>query len=67
MIICTIALREFRKDKKEVGMGDKTIPDIIEDVKSEMCDNYCKFPQEYKDQEQMWDKKCAECPLNKLG
>ena len=45
---------------------DKTIPQILEEVAEDMCDNYCKYPGEYKDSDDMWNEVCDKCPLNKL-
>ena len=36
----------------------KTVTDILEEVKQEMCDGYCKHPTD--------DSPCTECPLTKL-
>lgn len=36
-----------------------------EDVVSDMCDHYCKFPGEVKD-EDLLNEICEGCPLNKL-
>lgn len=44
----------------------QTIPQIIEEVKTEMCDNYCKYPNEIKDDEELYDI-CEKCPLGRLG
>lgn len=48
----------------------KTVADILCEVIQDMCDKYCKFPQEYEntgaDDERMYDEKCSNCPLNKL-
>lgn len=49
---------------------EKTIPQILEEVASEICDHYCKYPD-------IWDEEkegvtlidsgiCENCPLNKL-
>ena len=44
----------------------QTIPQIIEEVKMEMCDNYCKMTNEIKDDEKLYDI-CEKCPLGRLG
>lgn len=36
-----------------------------EEVVSDMCDHYCKFPGEVKD-EDLLNEICEGCPLNKL-
>ena len=38
----------------------------LEKIKSEICDHYCKYPGEYKDQDEMIDTVCVNCPLLKL-
>lgn len=43
----------------------QTIPQIIEEVKTEMCDHYCKYPNEIKDDEELCDI-CGKCPLGRL-
>lgn len=30
-------------------MSTQTVSDIIEEVKAEICDGYCKYPAIYKD------------------
>lgn len=49
-----------KEDKKQ------TIPEIIEEVKIDICDNYCKYPNEIKDDEELNDI-CEKCPLGRLG
>ena len=44
----------------------QTITEIVEEVKCEMCDNYCKYPNEIKDDEELYDI-CEKCPLGRLG
>lgn len=46
---------------------------ILENVKAQICDHYCKYPGEYKnsddgnvDFEQMLTDVCESCPLNVL-
>lgn len=47
---------------------------ILEEVKEDLCDNYCKYPGEYyllyEDSEVahecMLQDVCADCPLNRL-
>ena len=38
---------------------------MTEDVTAKMCDHYCRFPREVKDEDLMAEI-CDECPLNKL-
>ncbi|MGN0417032.1 hypothetical protein [Anaerostipes faecalis] len=44
---------------------NKTVTDILEEVKQQICDDYCKYPTLIDDIEEL-DTKCTECPLNKL-
>ena len=37
-------------------------PEEIEDIKSQICDEYCRYPYDYEDIREF----CANCPLNKL-
>ena len=40
---------------------------IIEKVKEEMCDGYCKYPEMIEEDEDEIADVCANCPLNRLG
>lgn len=49
----------------------KTVADILGEVIQDMCDKYCKYPEEYvqkygADDERMYGEVCDKCPLNKL-
>lgn len=50
----------------------ESIEDIIEEVKIQICDNFCKWPgapiPEGKDENWLWDddSPCNDCPLNRL-
>lgn len=58
---------------QEVGMN-KLNDDQIESIKCEICDHYCKFPEEYLEKyddsneanEAVMSEVCIKCPLNKL-
>lgn len=49
---------------------EKTVAEIIEDVKTEICMNYCKYPvtwDEEKEGCQLFESDiCKNCPLNRL-
>ena len=47
-------------------MENKTIPEIIEEIKEQICDKYCKYPGEYKDPDELIEKECENCPLCRL-
>ena len=46
----------------------KTVTDILEEVKQEMCDRYCKYPTLVNDREELFaeDGPCMKCPLTRL-
>lgn len=36
--------KKLTEDTKEEHEKSKTITDILEEIKQEMCDEYCKYP-----------------------
>ena len=44
---------------------EKSITQILDDVKSEICDKYCKYPYEIEDEADL-DEICKNCPLERL-
>ena len=46
----------------------KTIADILNDVSSDICEHYCKYPNIYQkeDEEDKLYEYCDKCPLNRL-
>nr|DAY93733.1 MAG TPA: hypothetical protein [Caudoviricetes sp.] len=53
---------------KEDHERTKTVSDILEEVKQEMCDYYCKYPTQVGSREDLFadDSPCMTCPLNKI-
>lgn len=45
---------------------EKTVSEIIEEVRSEICDNYCKYMDSVVSDEEVILKHCDDCPLNRL-
>lgn len=49
----------------------KSIPQILEDIVNEMCDKYCKWPEQWDEEAQGCELSesdvCANCPLNRLA
>lgn len=50
---------------------EKLITAILEEVKTEVCDKYCRFPREYDPEEHddvdLFDSDiCKNCPLTRL-
>lgn len=53
-------------------MVDISAIKIIQEVIDEMCDKYCKYPNEWDPEEhdgqELFDSEiCQNCPLNRLG
>lgn len=40
----------------------------VQQIKAEICDHYCKFPDQYDDGDQflVQEIECVNCPLNEL-
>lgn len=48
----------------------ETLDDIIEEVKQDMCDHYCKWPNLWVEEIEgttLEDGKCVNCPLGRLS
>lgn len=45
-----------------------SVTEIIEEVKEQICDDYCRYPREREwDEEDLCENEvCAACPLNRL-
>lgn len=43
----------------------ESIGELVEAVKCSMCNEYCKWPIEISEEEELY-KKCESCPLNLL-
>jgi hypothetical protein len=51
----------------------KSVTEIFEEIKTEICDHYCKYPDIYDTREdsdeeygKMIKEVCNSCPLNRL-
>lgn len=53
---------------KEDHERTKTVSDILEEVKQEICDDYCKYPIQVDSKEDLFadDSPCMTCPLSRL-
>lgn len=51
---------------KEDREKSKTVTDILEEVKQEMCDDYCVYTKMIPNFNQECKDICDRCPLNKL-
>lgn len=58
----------FDRGRRQQAKEDEpeTVSDIIESVKVEICDKYCKKPDEIKDEADLIEV-CEKCPLGRLG
>lgn len=45
---------------------DECLDQAIESAVSEICDNRCKYPAMYDDQDRLESERCAHCALVKL-
>ena len=48
-------------------MDDKksTVTQMLNDIMTKICDEYCKYPYEVSKQEEL-DKVCENCPLGRI-
>ena len=51
-------------------MEEKTIANQLEDIAGEICNNYCKYPDQWDEDKEGMDisesEYCQKCPLNML-
>ena len=48
---------------------NKTIPQLLESIAEDICNNYCRYPLEWDEEKngELADSEvCANCPLNRL-
>lgn len=44
-----------------------TVADLLYEVECEFCNNYCKVPDNYPEEQDIPYKECDECPLHLIG
>ena len=44
-----------------------TVSDILDEIVEKMCNEYCRFPYEITDEDQLYKEKCENCPLTRLS
>lgn len=49
-----------------VESTQKSVTELIDEAVSEICFNYCKWPDKIENQADLLDKYCKNCPLQKL-
>ena len=59
------------KLKKEAeAEGQKSIPQLLEEIANSFCDNYCKWPGQWDEEKEGFElcmsPICANCPVNQL-
>ncbi len=54
--------KEQPKEIPIVKLNKNTAWDLAEKI----CDEYCKWPSEYKDPDQLWNEKCDHCPFTEF-
>ena len=49
---------------------EKSIPDFLEDIAQEICEHYCKYPEQWDEEKEGCElcesDICQNCPLNRL-
>ena len=54
--------------KKAAEAERKTVPQILEEIAGQLCDSYCKYPEQWdaeKEGKELIDSDiCMNCPLN---
>ena len=53
-----------------IPFEEKTIPMLLEDIAERMCNEYCKYPEQWNEEaagvELSESDICLTCPLNRL-
>lgn len=65
--VATITEKVY-KIAEEATLNTKTVTGILEKVKQEICDGYCKYPTLTKREGELFEDNspCMECPLTRL-
>ena len=57
-------------EKGVIRVSDITVSEIIEEIKVAMCNDYCRFPNEFDEEKEgceLYESEiCGNCPLNRL-
>lgn len=61
----TFASVELGKTTVENGLKI-TDSQQLEEIATEICDKYCKYPEKYRNEEKMFGEACDQCPLDKI-
>ena len=63
--MCQTMLDEIMVEVDKLWSEFMQVKQTLEEVKTEMCDEYCKYPYIAETQEELLNQ-CAKCPLNKF-
>ena len=55
-----------RLEKENAELKEMTVPQLLDKISGEMCDKYCKFPDQAKDEDELFKNHCDKCPMLKL-
>lgn len=57
--------------RSQITKEAKTVREIIEEVRAEICEHYCKWPEKWDEEaegcELIDSSLCSNCPLGRLG
>lgn len=53
------------QNRRRRNIADMTVAEQVEKIKTEICDEYCKYPLKAKSTDEL-DDICRRCPLNRL-
>lgn len=45
---------------------DNKISKLYDLIAERICDDYCKYPEQYDETEALLEERCNDCPLNYL-
>ena len=51
---------------KNRNAEEMTVPQLLDKIAGEVCDKYCKFPDQAKDEDELFKNHCDKCPMLKL-
>lgn len=55
-----------RLEKENAELKEMTVPQLLDKISGEICDKYCKFPDQAKDEDELFKNHCDKCPVLKL-
>ena len=56
--------------RRRIMEKQKTVPEIIEEIKTQICEDYCRYPRDWDEEgegmELIGSDICTNCPLDRL-